>query len=202
MLGNKPLGLIVDPPVKQLWDPVYPPTRMIIAPGKVRGRLTGGCMTLIRQLMGTPFAIDTKDRIVFLEDLHEEPHGIDRMLTQLLLAGKLKDAAAIIVGDCRQCSPGDSKRNVLPLNYSLEEVLKDRLGGLGIPVVYGLRLGHGNEKLTLPLGVMASIKRRPAASDLRSRKALPFNGKATHAAGGTVARITGDTSHTNTESGP
>lgn len=155
---TRPIGTVTDPAPRQPWSPEYPPFRLIISPGKAIGRLTGGCMTVIRQLMGTTFEIQTEGKIVFLEDVDEEPYSIDRMLSQLLLAGKIQTAAGIIVGDCLRCRPGDSGRNILTLSQSLEQVLKERLGNLGIPVVYGLRLGHGSEKLTLPLGVMASLE--------------------------------------------
>jgi muramoyltetrapeptide carboxypeptidase len=131
---------------------------MVIKEGSGRGKLVGGCMTLIRQLMGTPYEIETEGKIVFLEDLEEEPHAIDRFLSQLLLAGKLQKAAGIIIGQCMNCRPGDSHRNVLPVNYGLEYVLKERLSGLKIPIIYGLRIGHSDHKLTLPLGVMATLE--------------------------------------------
>lgn len=158
VMGTEPIGLVTDPTPKEVWDPHYPPPRLVISPGSAKGRLTGGCLTLIRQLEGTPFEMETEGRIVFLEDLEEEPHNIDRVLSQLLLSGKLQKAAGIIVGECIECQPGDSKRRVLRLNYSVENVLRDRLGNLGIPVVYGLKLGHTTDRMTLPLGVMASLR--------------------------------------------
>lgn len=156
VMNKRPIGLITDLPA-ETWNPSYPPPRMVLSEGSAEGRLTGGCMTLIRQLMGTPYEMETEGRILFMEDLESEPHEIDRYLTQLLLAGKLQKAAGIVIGECSNCHPGDSKRNSLPLNYSLERVLKDRLSGLSIPVVYGFRFGHSKEKFTLPLGVMASL---------------------------------------------
>ncbi len=164
VMSTHPMGLLTDPCDSLLgdgdhdgWGADYPPPRMVIAEGKGKGRLTGGCLTLIRGLMGTPYEIDTTDRIVFLEDVDEEPHAIDRMLMQLKLAGKFSQARGIIVGDCSGCRPGGSKRNSLTLNHSLEAVLRERLGDLGIPVVYGMKIGHTLDKLTLPLGVMASL---------------------------------------------
>lgn len=157
VMTTQAVGLITDPPVEDPWGIDYPPPRMVICEGKAKGRLTGGCMTLIRGLMGTPWEIETENRIVFLEDVEEEPHSIDRMLTQLLLAGKLDKAAGLIIGDCAGCRPGGSKRNVLPLNMPLETILRERLGHLDIPVVYGLKLGHTVDKVTLPLGVTASL---------------------------------------------
>ncbi len=157
VMNNKPLGLITDKDDKEIWNPEGPPTRFIIAKGKARGRLTGGCLTLIRQLMGTPYEIETEGKILFIEDLDAEPHEIDRMLYQLQLAGKLQKAAGIVVGECTNCGPGGSGRNNFPLNFSLDRILEQRLSGLGIPVIYGLRFGHSKEKCTIPLGVMASI---------------------------------------------
>ncbi len=158
VMNNKPIGLVTDKEDKELWNPEGPPTRYIIAKGKARGRLTGGCMTLIRQLMGTPYEIETEGKILFLEDLDAEPHEIDRMLYQLHLAGKLEKAAGIVIGECTNCGPGGSGRNNFPLNFSLDRILEQRLSGLGIPVIYGLRFGHSKEKCTIPLGVMASIE--------------------------------------------
>lgn len=158
MMQTKPLGLIADPTPKDVWNPDYPPARLVIAEGRARGRLTGGCLSLIRQLMGTPWEIDTKNRILFVEDYEEEPHNLDRMLTQLELAGKIDDAAGIIVGECANCRPGDSRRNRIALNYSVERMLKERFAGFRKPVVYGLRLGHSREKFIMPLGVLAYLR--------------------------------------------
>jgi len=158
VMSNKPIGLITDKEDKELWNPEGPPARHIITKGKARGRLTGGCMTLIRQLMGTPYEINTEGKILFLEDLDAEPHEIDRMLYQLHLAGKLEKAAGIVIGECTNCNPGGSGRNSFPLNFSLDRILEQRLSGLGIPVIYGLRFGHSKEKFTIPLGVMASLE--------------------------------------------
>lgn len=158
LFSTKPLGLVGDPEPKDDWKPEYPPTRMLIAEGAARGQLAGGCLTLLRQSLGSPYEIDTAGKIVFIEDVQEEPHNIDRMLTQLLLCGKLKDAAGILVGECAKCKPGESGRNALSGDYSVEEVLRERLGKLGIPVIYGLRFGHGAQQMTLPLGVQASLE--------------------------------------------
>ena len=157
LMKTTPIGLVTDPAQEDPWGADYPPSRMIIAEGKGQGRLTGGCLTLIRGLMGTPYEMDTKDKIVFIEDVDEEPHAMDRMLTQLVIAGKFKEARGIIVGDCSGCRPHRSKRYSLSLNHALENVLRERLGGLGIPVVYGMKIGHTDDKVTLPLGVKASL---------------------------------------------
>ncbi len=158
LMSSKPLGLIVDPIPDKLFAPKYPPPRVLIAEGKARAPLAGGCMTLIKQLMGTSYELETEGKILFLEDVSEEPHSLDAYLTQLLLSGSLQKAKGIIVGECRSCEPGGSGRLRLPLNKSIEKVFKERLSGLGIPVVYGLRLGHGDDQFSLPIGVSATLE--------------------------------------------
>ncbi len=120
--------------------------------GKAKGRLMGGNLSLISDLMGTPYEIDTNGKILFLEDTGERTYRIDRMLTQLRLAGKLQQAAGIIFGKCDSCG---SKGYTW--DYSLGEVLDNILGNLNIPVLYGLTIGHTPDKLTLPIGVEAEL---------------------------------------------
>lgn len=160
VMSNRPIGIVTDPIPEKVWHPSYPPTRVVISEGIARARLTGGCMTVLKELIGSPFELDVEGKIVFLEDLHEEPHQIDRYITQMLLTGRLQKAAGILVAECINCKPGDSRRRRLSLNYSVESVLRDRLGNLGIPVVYGMRFGHGEDQLTLPLGAMATLDAR------------------------------------------
>jgi len=158
VMNARPIGLVNEPPPSTPWGSQYANARIPIVPGKARGRLTGGCLTVIRQMMGTPYEIDTEKKIVFLEDVSEEPFAIDRMLTQLLLANKLQRAAGIMVGECAHCRPGESGRRTLALNHSVERIVRDRLGSLGIPVVYGMHFGHSKDKFILPLGAYASLE--------------------------------------------
>ena len=139
----KPLGTVTNPP--EILPPVF------IAPGKAQGYLIGGNLSLIVSTLGTPYEIDTCGKILCLEEVGEAPYRIDRMLTQLLLAGKLQDAAGIVVAVCQGCDMDD------PPSLTLEEVLRDRLGDLHKPVLYNLHFGHTGEKATLPLGVMAVL---------------------------------------------
>ncbi|MFI5237192.1 MAG: LD-carboxypeptidase, partial [Ignavibacteriales bacterium] len=81
---------------------------------------------------------------------------VDRMLTQLLQAGKFKNAAGIALGVFKLCEPNKSNPAFIK-SFSLMEVLKDRLGNLGIPVVYGLSFGHVVDKFTLPFGIKAEL---------------------------------------------
>ncbi len=124
-----------------------------IRPGVAEGRLTGGNLSLVASLVGTPWEQDLAGRIVVLEDVDEAPYRVDRMLTQLLLAGKLQKAAGIVFGDSISCMRPASDRPT----FTLLEVLQDRLGALGIPVFYGFPCGHTAYRATLPFGAGARI---------------------------------------------
>lgn len=113
----------------------------------------GGYGAMIVALLGTPWEPDFTGRIVLLEDVDEAPYRIDRMLVQLLLAGKLQRAAGILIGDSPTCLQGPPNRPSL----TLPEVLVELLGPLGIPVLYGFPCGHGSHRATLPLGVRARL---------------------------------------------
>lgn len=126
-----------------------------IAPGMARGKLTGGNLAMIVSTLGTKYEIDTTHALLFLEEISEEPYRIDRMLTQLWLAGKLQTCTGIAIGSFRDC---ESKGAGIPgPSMTLRQVLDDRLGPLGIPVVYGLPFGHVRSKLTLPIGVYGEL---------------------------------------------
>ncbi len=127
-----------------------------IYPGKATGKLIGGNLTLLTALLGTPFEPNFKETILFLEETSEEPYDIDRMLTQLLLAGKLDQVSGIVFDRCPNCKPADYKP-AFNVTFSLEEVLIDRLGKLGCPVLYGLNVGHEADKPTLPIGIKVTL---------------------------------------------
>lgn len=127
-----------------------------IRPGKARGALTGGNLTLLSSLMGTPYEPDTRGKIFFIEDVGEEPYRIDRMLTQLRLAGKFDQCAGVVVGECVDCGPKKFEPG-FESTFSLNEVLEDILGTLKVPVLSGLLIGHTADQATLPMGVMAEM---------------------------------------------
>lgn len=150
VMTASPAGMLAPPPKRpnELIDRI---NRVVkLAPGKASGRLVGGNLSMVASVMGTPFEVDTAGAIVFLEDTHEEPYRIDRMLTQLALGGKFNGIAGFLWGRCTDCeSKGTS--------FSLEEVLRDRFATLGVPALSGLSFGHIEQKLTLPIGAMATI---------------------------------------------
>jgi muramoyltetrapeptide carboxypeptidase len=154
LFETAPLGALTNPPETNPLRPNH--TLRAVRPGKARGPLIGGNLSLVCALMGTPFEIETRGRILFLEDVGEQPYAIDRMLTQLRLAGKLEQAAGIIFGECNDCRPRDYKPS-FESTLSLGEVVDRILGRLDIPVLSGLTIGHTDDQLTLPLGVMATL---------------------------------------------
>jgi muramoyltetrapeptide carboxypeptidase len=154
LFETAPVGRVTNPPDS---DPLRPAhTLRTVRQGRARGPLIGGNLTLVSTTMGTPYEIETSGRILFLEDVDEEPYSIDRMLTQLRLAGKLTAAAGVIFGECQDCRPRDFKPSY-ESTLSLGEVVDEILGRLHAPVLSGLTIGHTDDQLTLPLGVMAEL---------------------------------------------
>jgi muramoyltetrapeptide carboxypeptidase len=124
----------------------------VIRPGKMKGPLIGGNLSLLAALAGTPYNFDAKGKIVFIEDVGEKPYRIDRMLTTIRQACNLKAASGIILGIFEDCQPGEND-----LSLSLMETLRDRLRDLDVPVIYGLSFGHIMNQCIFPLGVKAEL---------------------------------------------
>jgi muramoyltetrapeptide carboxypeptidase len=150
IFSTDPIGKISNPEGKSGVRENYPV--LTITPGIARGRLTGGNLSLVTSLIGTPYEIEVKDKILFIEDVGEAPYRIDRMLTQLRLAGKL-NARGIVFGLCAGCD----STNGSTWDYSLGEVLQNILSMAGVPTFYGLTFGHTSDQLTLPMGVEVEI---------------------------------------------
>ena len=140
-------GYSVDP------APGEPELQTLVG-GSARGRLVGGTTTLVAAGLGTPYEINTTDRLLLLEDVDSEPYELDRALTQLEQAGKLRDAAGFVVSEHADVAPGPDFGSDGP---SLMEVLRDKLVPLGRPTVYGFALGHGAHLATVPLGAEAQL---------------------------------------------
>lgn len=126
--------------------------RYIINPGSCQGELSGGSLTLVNALIGTPHEIDFTDKLVFLEDVEEAPYRVDRMLTQLIEGPTFSKAKGIIFGVCKGCD-----REKKDDNFTLKEVIMDRIAPLGIPAAYGMSFGHVPNNFTLPVGIRASF---------------------------------------------
>ncbi|HEY6541416.1 MAG TPA: LD-carboxypeptidase [Ktedonobacteraceae bacterium] len=137
-------------------DPADPFVRAL-APGKASGRLVGGCLSDLVHTMGTPWELNLDDAIFVFEEVGAGPHGIDRALLQLQQAGKLQRVRGVIVGDLADCEWSDGGGAPWPHTKNLEEMLEERLGPLGVPILYPLPFGHGDRFATLPLGVQATL---------------------------------------------
>ncbi|MBR8839889.1 MAG: LD-carboxypeptidase [Stigonema ocellatum SAG 48.90 = DSM 106950] len=124
----------------------------IINPGKAKGRLIGGNLSVLSNIVGSPYVPDLRGAILFLEDTNENIYRIDRMITHLKLAGVFKQLAGFIFGQCTQCLP-DADYGSL----TLEEVLHDHIQPLGIPSWSGAQIGHIETILTLPIGAKVEI---------------------------------------------
>lgn len=124
--------------------------RYTIHNGIAKGPLVGGSLTLINALIGTPYEIDFTNTIVCIEDVEEKPYRIDRMLTQLLSSKTFKKASGIAFGVCAGC---DTPKT--PNNFTLKEVVENRIKDLNIPAAYGLSFGHVPDNCTLPIGANA-----------------------------------------------
>ena len=130
-------------------------TVISIAGGKASGRLLGGCLLDVIYTFGTAWEPDLDGTIFFFEDSGSAPIQIDRALLYLEQSGKVEGVRGVVVGEL---AGSEWYHHVTaPRTKTLEDVLDDRLGGLGIPVLYGLPLGHGTSLATLPLGVQATV---------------------------------------------
>jgi muramoyltetrapeptide carboxypeptidase len=140
---------------------VRPPAHLrrgvsILRPGRASGRLIGGNITLLCATLGTPWQPSFKNKILFLEDLKEEPYRYDRSLTHLLNAGLLQQVAGIAIGVNKDCTDPKAKK-AKEYRQTLEDVFRDRLLPLKVPIVMGLPFGHIPYNATLPIGVRATL---------------------------------------------
>jgi muramoyltetrapeptide carboxypeptidase len=124
-----------------------------ITPGKARGRLLGGNLTVLTTILGSPFLPDWDGAILFCEDVHEDFYRIDRMLTQLKLAGVLGRIKGFVFGGCSECGPGDGNFGAL----TLEEIFQDHIAPLNVPAWQGAMIGHAQPQWTLPVGAQVEI---------------------------------------------
>ncbi len=120
--------------------------------GEASGPLVGGNLSLVSALMGTPYAADFRNSILFLEEVNEAPYRIDRAMMQLDLAVGFANAAAVMVGICDNCGPAD-----LDPSLTLHETLDLHLKPLVIPAVSGYSFGHIRHQFTIPMGIEARL---------------------------------------------
>lgn len=143
IMHTEAMGLISNPPGEEI---------ITINGGVAEGAIIGGNLSLIADTIGTAYEIDVKGKILFIEEVGEEPYAIDRMLNQLRLSGKLNEAEGIILGDFKDCDP--KKHNE---SLSLEQVIQDHIKPVGKPTIANLKAGHCNPMVTLPFGLKARL---------------------------------------------
>jgi len=144
LTSTKKIGVLKNPSDEPL---------KILRHGKARGRLLGGNLSLIACLTGTPFLPKLRGSILFLEDVEEAPHRIDRMLAQLLNAGVLNGLAGIVFGKFTDCNPSNPSEPHLTLN----QIQKEYTEKIKCPVVANFQYGHIPRKLTVPIGLQAIL---------------------------------------------
>ncbi len=124
----------------------------VVTKGTAKGKLIGGNLSLLAAMAGTPFALrETKGKLLFIEDVGEKPYRLDRMFVQLKQSINLRELAGIALGVFAECDAPDDK------SQTVIDVVKDQLGNLGIPVIYGLSFGHIRDQFTLPVGIEAEL---------------------------------------------
>lgn len=146
LFSNEPLGSIDNPEGSEL---------ELLVHGQASGQLIGGNLSLLVSTLGSPYEIDTRGKILFIEDTHEQVYKIDRMLTSLKLAGKFTDCAGIILGTWSDCNPEFkyNKQKDLDLDLVFDEIIVP----MDKPTLKNFRMGHNYPQPTLPLGAIIHI---------------------------------------------
>lgn len=124
-----------------------PENGIIIKPGVASGRMAGGNLTTLCHLVGTPYAPFFNGNILLLEDIGEAPYRIDRMLTQMKLAGCFNGISGLVLGSFKDCGPSNEIFNVVRCIFEDTDV----------PILAGFDIGHGKRNFTIPLGLSATL---------------------------------------------
>jgi muramoyltetrapeptide carboxypeptidase len=144
-------ALFSDEPYGQIGpNPDDPYIRTVVG-GRATGRLTGGCAGLLSSAIGTRLQPDFRGRIVVLEEIDNEGYIHDGILTQLRNAGMFDGAAGIVVGDIKAKWSGGIAE------LSAEDIVEEVLAPLGLPLIFGLPIGHNKHHATVPLGALATL---------------------------------------------
>lgn len=130
------------------------PRGKCVVGGIAEGRVAGGCLILLCDSIGTSEPFDATGKIVLIEDVDENPHRVDAMLTHLLNEGSIKRAAGIIVGEMTRT---DERREASIGGWPWREIVADRLGNLGLPLIIDFPFGHCAQMLSLPLGIRGRL---------------------------------------------
>ncbi len=123
----------------------------VISPGKAEGEVIGGNLSLLAASCGTFYQPDLQGKILFFEEVGEEPYQIDRYLAQLKNCGMLNGLLGVVIGECENCADasGYYPHVIDTCKYYFED--------LGVPCIYGLPMGHTRDQAALPLGVRVRL---------------------------------------------
>lgn len=147
LFNPDPLGTVENPADQPL---------KTINGGIATGELVGGNLSLLLSTLGSPYEIDTRGKILFIEEVHESAYVVDRMLSALALAGKFKDAAGIVLGTFTNCNP-EKKTSYKGSDLSLDEIFNEVVKPWDKPTVLNLYGGHNTPQLSFPLGVSVRL---------------------------------------------
>ena len=127
-----------------------------IRSGTCTGKLYGGCLSMLAASLGTPYEIETRGTVLFIEDVATKPYQIDRMLMQMKLAGKFKEVRGVVFGEMTDCFQPGADENLL------KSVVRDVLRDFDRPIGWGVRSGHLSDYrlpgVTLPLGAEVKLR--------------------------------------------
>jgi muramoyltetrapeptide carboxypeptidase len=156
---GKGVGYLITPTTEKgdaAWNPktfADFPKSQTLAPGKARGRLTGGNLSVLHAMMGSPYEIETDGKILFLEDVGEAPYRIDRMLSTLKLAGKFDKVRGVVLGHFTRRKDEAEWDD----DWSMQDVMRDYFAKLGVPVLANFPVGHIPFNTTLPVGAEVEL---------------------------------------------
>ncbi len=140
---------------------LHSPKAKVFSKGVAQGKITGGCLTLLCRSLNTPFEINTRNRILLIEDVNEPLYRIDGMLWQLKNAGMFKGMRGLVLGEMVNCQPqrkGDG---------TIEDILADLFPKPGFPILTHCPIGHGKEVWTLPLETSAILDSKSKTLELK-----------------------------------
>lgn len=149
------IGLVGETKKTLQWS--CPKLKFLSLKREVTGQMIGGNLSVMASLIGTPYELNARGKILFLEDVDESFYRLDRMMTQLVLSGSLSGVKALVLGNFHRCEDRVPKtapplRKSMSLTSGLMAVFGTVGAQLKIPVVMGLPVGHGEAGMALPLG--------------------------------------------------
>ena len=127
---------------------LQPPGLVTLSPGQASGPLVGGCLSLITCTLGTPYQLETRGRLLYIEDVGELLYSLDRMLTHLRLAGLFDEVKGLVFGPLKDAHDEPDV---------IQAMLRDVLGDLNIPMVFDFPSGHTEDSHTIPLGLPVTL---------------------------------------------